>query len=117
MADYIDRQAAIAAINEYMEDITGLYDSCWNGPVIVAEIKDIISELPSPWADANTRPPEKTGEYLCVFKYRQAPWADVFMDKMTYCASPSHSGFEAWRGQVVSHWMPLPDLPKGREEK
>lgn len=110
MADYIDRAEAIKALREFGETCKGSSEAATAVSVAIS----VLSRVPSPWADANTRPPEKTGEYLCVFKYRQAPWADVFMDKMAYCA---HSGFEAWRGQIVTHWMPLPDLPKGREEK
>lgn len=111
MADYIDRQAAIAALREFAEECKDSTEAATAAAMAIS----VISRLPGPWADASTRPPEKTGEYLCVFKYRQAPWADVFMDKMTYCASPRHSGFEAWRGQVVSHWMPIPDLPDATE--
>lgn len=109
MADYIDRAEAIKALREFGETCKGSSEAATAVSVAIS----VLSRVPSPWADANTRPPEKTGEYLCAFKYRQEPWADVFMDKMTYWASPSPSGFEAWRGQVVSHWMPLPNLPKG----
>ena len=108
MADYIDRQAAIAALREFAEGCNGSTEAATAAAMAIS----VISRLPGPWADANTRKPKKTGEYLCVFTYRQAPWADVFVDKMTYCASPIHSGFEAWRGQVVSHWMPMPDTPE-----
>ena len=111
MADYIDRQAAIAALREFAEECKGSTEDATAAAMAIS----VISRLQGPLVDANTRPPEKTGEYLCVFKYRQAPWADVFMDKMTYCASPSHSGFEAWCEQIVSHWMPLPDLPDASE--
>ena len=111
MADYIDRQAAIAALREFAEGCKGSTEAATAAAMAIS----VISRVPGPWVDANTRPPEKTGESLCAFKYRQEPWADVFMDKMTYCASLSDSGFEAWRGQVVSHWMPLPDLPDASE--
>lgn len=108
MADYIDRQAAIAALRKFGETCKGSSEAATAVSVAIS----VLSRAPSPWVDANTRPPEKTGEYLCVFKYKQAPWADVFMDKMDYCASPRHSGFEAWSGQVVSHWMEMPDAPE-----
>lgn len=108
MADYIDRNAAIDALRKLADDCPGSTEAATAAAMAIS----VLSRVPSPWADANTRPPKKTGEYLCVFKYRQAPWAGVFMDKMTYCASPSHSGFEAWRGQVVSHWMPMPNEPE-----
>ena len=108
MADYIDRAEAIKALREFGESCK---DSAEAATAISVAIS-VLSRVPSPWVDANTRKPKKTDEYLCVFTYRQAPWADVFVEKMTYCASPSHSGFEAWRGQVVSHWMPMPDAPE-----
>lgn len=108
MADYIDRQAAIAAVRKFAEDCKGSTEAATAVSVAIS----VLSLVPSPWVDANTRPPEKTGEYLCVFQYRHSPWADVFMDKMDYCATGKHKGFEAWRGQIVSHWMQLPDLPK-----
>lgn len=108
MADYIDRQAAIAALRKFAEDCNGSTEAATAAAMAIS----VISRLPGPWVRVEDRPPEKTGEYLCVFKYRQAPWADVFMDKMTYCASPSNRGFEAWSGQVVSHWMPMPDEPE-----
>lgn len=108
MADYIDRAEAIKALREFGETCKGSSEAATAVSVAIS----VLSRVPSPWVDANTRPPEKTGEYLCVFKYRYEPWADVFMDKMTYLASTSPSRFEAWRGQVVSHWMPLPDAPE-----
>lgn len=111
MADYIDRQAAIAALREFAKDCKGSAEAATAAAMAIS----VISRMPGPWVSVEDRPPEKTGEYLCVFKYRQAPWAGVFMDKMDYCASPRRRRFEAWGGQVVSHWMPLPGLPN--EEK
>lgn len=108
MADYIDRAEAIKALRGFAEDCKGSTEAATAADMAIS----VISRMPGPWVSVEDRPPEKTGKYLCVFKYRQAPWADVFMDKMTYCASPSNRGFEAWRGQVVSHWMPMPDEPE-----
>ena len=116
MAVYSDRQAAFAAINEYMEDITGLYDSCWNGPVIVAEIKDIISELPSPWVSVEDRLPECDGNYICLSRFKLF---DGTLDKnvRTYLRYYSAAGqcFEGQRLSLITHWMPRPDAPEVAE--
>ena len=106
MADYIDRQAAIAAINEYMEDITRLYDSCWNGPVIVAEIKDIISLLPGPWVSVEDKlPPKRLGVAVTV-RY----------DNCTFVSHAWLNSYNEWvgipAGGTVSSWAPLPDAPE-----
>ncbi len=108
MADYIDRQAAIAALKKMVDDC---HDST-EAATAAAMAISVISQLPSPWVAANTRPPEKTGEYLCAFKYRDSPWDDVFMGKIDYVATGKDKGFEPWRGQIVSHWMPMPDAPE-----
>ena len=109
MADYIDRQAAIAAIDEYMEDITGLYDSCWNGPVIVAEIKDIISELPSPWVSVEDRLPECDVRVLTYSKFRHMSDRKLYMfDDGTIAFRPD--GMKP--GIDITHWMPQPDAPE-----
>lgn len=64
MADYIDRQAAIAAIDEYAEFLRGLSGTGWNGPVIAGEIKNIIAKLPSPWVSVEDRLPKAETDVL-----------------------------------------------------
>ena len=59
MADYIDRQAAIAAIDKYAEYLYGLPRES-----IASEVKDIISLLPGPWANVEDRPPEAETDVL-----------------------------------------------------
>lgn len=110
MADYIDRQAALAALDKFVENNRGS-GSAGAALAMATMAKSVILSLPSPWTDANGKPPEKTGEYLCAFKYN-APWDDVFIGRMTYCSAGKHKGFQAWQGQIVSHWMPLPDAPE-----
>lgn len=111
MADYIDRAEAIKALREFGETCK---DSAEAATAVSVAIS-VLSRVPSPWADANTRKPKKTGEYLCTFKYRHSPWDDVFMDKMTYCKTGKNNGFDPWGGKIVSHWMELPDAPDAPE--
>lgn len=64
MVDYIDRQAAIAAIDKYIKHLRGMSETGWNGSLATDEIKDIISELPSPWVSVADRPPEVETEVI-----------------------------------------------------
>lgn len=52
MADYIERQAAIAAIDKYAEYLYGLPRES-----IASEVKDIISLLPGPWVSVEDSKP------------------------------------------------------------
>lgn len=109
MADYIDRSAAIEALDDYVEMCRGTdgYEMIYRAARIA---NTIISKLPSPWVKAEERPPEKSGEYLCAFNY--APEGKIFIDKIEYCAEGRHKGFDDWCGQRVSRWMQMPDAPE-----
>lgn len=110
MADYIDRAEAIKALREFGETCKGSSEAATAVSVAIS----VLSRVPSPWADANTRPPEKDGEYLCVYVFDAFP-GNKTVGKKRYSPAGEYTGFESWLDQTVTHWMPLPDLPN--EEK
>lgn len=64
-------------------------------------------EKKSEWISVKERMPEKGEMVLCYFKYEpESP--DVI------CENTYHGG-KLWlsEGSKVTHWMPLPELPKG----
>jgi hypothetical protein len=84
----------------------------------------------SEWVSVNDRLPDKDGEYLCViyFKlcksqlYKICYFAkDLYeVDELYFKDERGKSGFYAYDGEWgyyecsdVTHWMPLPELPKG----
>ena len=90
MADYIDRQAAIAALRKFAESCNGSTEAATAVSVAIS----VLSRVPSPWADAKAHPPEKNAT-----------------------DEPPHWNSEGTHGLTALSWMPSPDLPKGREEK
>ena len=110
MADYIDRAEAIKALRGFAEDCKGSAEAATAVSVAIS----VLSRVPSPWADANTRPPEKTGEYLCTYMFDAFP-DNKLIGKKRYGPAGGQEGFESWLDQTVTHWMPLPDLPNEEE--
>lgn len=108
MADYIDRAEAIKALREFGETCKGSSEAATAVSVAIS----VLSRVPSPWADASTRPPEKAGKYLCAYMFDAFP-DNKLVGKKMYDQARWHTGFESWLDQTVTHWMPLPDLPKG----
>lgn len=55
MADYIDRQAAIAALRKFADDCPGSTEAAAAAAMAIS----VISRLPGPWVNAKTNfPPE-----------------------------------------------------------
>lgn len=100
MADYIDRQAAIAAITEYVEDIKSLAAGCWNGPVVADEIKDIISELPSPRVSVENALLVSETEVLAVCNRN----GDVFVVPAIYEAGEVLQGESVWNWNDIEEY-------------
>lgn len=66
----------------------------------------------SDWISVNERLPDKQGEYLCCYKFKEND-DRVFMGTVyyhTYCANPHWN--DAGTGLIVTHWMPLPEPPE-----
>ena len=109
MADYIDRQAAIAALKKMVNDCHGSTEAATAAAMAIS----VISQLPGPWVSVDDRPPERDGRYWCSYKlpvirgvtYRNA--RDLY-----YFAEQADPHFEGEREFRITHWMPLPDAPE-----
>lgn len=76
------------------------------------------------WISVKDRLPDTEGEYLCIsgdFIYIFEFAKDLYkVDKYTFDNRKGKSGFYEFDGEWgyyekerVTHWMPLPELPKG----
>lgn len=112
MADYIDRQAAIAALDKFAEDSRGS-GAAGVAFAMAAMAKSVISGLPSPWVSVEDRLPECDGYYMCLSRFKLF---DGTLDKnvRTYLRYYSAAGqcFEGQRLSLITHWMPKPDAPE-----
>lgn len=109
--DYIDRQAAIAALDEFAEGCRGSLKA-GVAFAMVAMAKSVISGLPSPWVSVEDRHPDLLEDVLMAVRadddhdddYVTVGWyADNGERDWWTCVDDSES---------VSHWMPLPDVPE-----
>lgn len=126
--------------NEYI-DKGALYDALWDAKEEkqVKSLKgvfDFIDKFPcedvqeDKWISVNDRLPEKDGEYLCVWKGRRS--GESFIDRVGFAKNlykvdefdfkneKGKSGFYGYDSEWgyyskkwITHWMPLPELPKG----
>lgn len=99
MADYIDRQAAIAAIDKYAEYLYGLPRE-----LIASEVKNIISMLPGPWVSVEVQPTPGGKDVLLAIGQ-----TDVFMG---YRVGGQYYDSECCGTYGVTHWMDKPDAPE-----
>lgn len=68
------------------------------------------------WISVNDRLPDEAGQYLVA--YHPCYWDMVHTDK-TFIGMDTFRGKTAWakkKYQRVTHWMPLPDPPKGEAD-
>ena len=101
MADYIDRQAAIAALRKFAEECKGSAEAAAAAAMAIS----VISRLPGPWVNAKTNfPPE--GEDILIAASDSTVWQGCYQDgryfeyilKVAICNPPC--------------WMPMPDEPE-----
>lgn len=101
MADYIDRQAAVAALREFAEECKGSAEAATAAAMAIS----VISMLPGPWVNAKTNfPPE--GEDILIAASDSTVWQGCYKDgkyfeyilKEAMCNPPC--------------WMPMPDEPE-----
>ncbi len=97
MADYIDRQAAIAALRKFAEDCKGSTEAATAAVMAIS----VISRLPNPWVSVgDVFPPGGKDVLLAIGK------TDVFTGY--YIGGRYYDG-ECREACGVTHWMPLPD--------
>ena len=82
------------------------------------------------WISVKDRLPDKEGKYLCVDCSQMVgkPFIRILsfsndlheIDEYDFCSDKGKSGFYGYDGEWgyysaenITHWMPLPELPKG----
>lgn len=118
MADYIDRQAAIAALREFAEECKGGTEAATAAAMAIS----VISRLQGPWVSVGDRLPPLCVPVLVTYLgyYDQS---EVHPDDVA--TRVDDDMWLWWDGDLAScdevvtvkitHWMPLPDAP-GVEE-
>lgn len=79
------------------------------------EIKRIVDAAPTinRWIDINERQPERHARVLCYYRYEpNSP--DVICENIYYGRIGDRYSWLSGSSKVT-HWMPLPELPKGGE--
>lgn len=100
MADYIDRQAAIAALRKFAEDCKGSTEAATTASVAISE----LSRVPSPWADVESTPPPGGKDVILAIGQ-----TDAFMG---YYVGGRYYDSEGCGTYGVTHWMDRPDAPE-----
>lgn len=65
------------------------------------------------WIDINERQPERHARVLCYYKYE--PDSPDVVCENTYYGRKADGYLWMSDSSKVTHWMPLPELPKGNE--
>lgn len=101
MADYIDRQAAIAALREFAEECKDSTEAATAAAMTIS----VISRLPGPWKNAKTNfPPE--GEDILIAASDSTVWQGCYREDKY---------FEYIMKEEMHNppcWMPMPDEPE-----
>lgn len=102
MADYIDRQAAIAALRKFAEDCKGSTEAATAAAMAIS----VISRLPGPWVSVYDQLPPKRLGVAVIVRYGT-------------CTFVSHAWLNSYgewvgipAGGIVSSWMTMPDAPE-----
>lgn len=108
MADYIDRQAAIAALREFAEECKGSTEAATAAAMAIS----VISRLPGPWVDVEERQP--------VLKKRIFLRVGIggVITGWAYVGYGGGIGYVDDNGDPVTGvtgWMELPDAPEVEE--
>lgn len=105
MADYIDRQAAIAALRKFAEGCKGSTEAATAAAMAIS----VISRLPSPWASVEDALPVSETEVLAVCDRN----GYVFVVPAIYEAG------EVLRGEslIFEYWKNREEFLKWRETR
>ena len=65
------------------------------------------------WIPVTERLPDRTCQCICRYVFEESD-ENPFYQVLWYFAQDENSHFElgGWSGLRVTHWMPLPELPK-----
>lgn len=113
MADYIDRNAAIEALQKFADDCPGSTEAATAAAMAIS----VLSRAIGPWISVEDRLPEADGFYLCIFGYKRDWGIDMPSDprwilRFSRSSNKPHFEWEDLMGMVVTHWMELPDAPE-----
>ena len=61
------------------------------------------------WISVKERLPETSGNYLCYIKYS---FTKVRLERVYLFLHETNNFVLEWPGEIVTHWMPLPELPE-----
>lgn len=108
MADYIDRQAAIAALREFAEECKGSTEAATAAAMAIS----VISRMPGPWESVEDGLPDYGVRVLTYSKFGHMSDRKLYrFNDGTIVFRPD--GMKP--GIDITHWMPLPDLPDASE--
>jgi len=104
MADLIDRQAAIKAIDDLPNCYNG-YSDTYDKAYIIETLEEVPSVQPEPqWIPCSERLPEESGRYLVT----NTRWGAYHVDwNIYYVNREGHCDGWLWE-QGCTAWMPLP---------
>lgn len=105
MADYIDRQAAIAALRGFAEECNGSTEAATAAAMAIS----VISRLPGPWVSVGDGLPDCGVRVLTYSKFKHMSDRKLYrFNDGTIVFRPD--GMKP--GKDITHWMPMPDEPE-----
>ena len=120
MAEYIEREAAIKAI--YESDPNGIRRTLGFN---VGQIEEALRAVPAvsvpQWISVKDRLPDVAGMYIVTAcdewcSHGEGIWYDTVVVVAEYssgCWNWNENGTDYDIDDLVTHWMPLPEPPKG----
>lgn len=105
MADYIDRQAAIAALREFAEGCKGSAEAATASAMAIS----VISRMPGPWESVEDGLPDYGVRVLTYSKFGH------MSDRKLYRFNDGTIVFRQdgmKPGIDITHWMTRPDAPE-----
>jgi hypothetical protein len=108
----MSNKKAIKILNEMIKENKEYPDNDYNSWFRVGlwEAKERIEALPDEWISVSEKLPDDSYWYvLCYIKYLKSLWEYNYIDILTYNKWLWSDGKNNYN---VTHWMPLPPIPK-----